>query len=295
MSTLRADNLVEFHLRQCATRLEELLEGDIIFIRSPIYLGLDDIVRSEIEDLVASNEKKRKKLCVFIETTGGHIEVVERICSVFRMHYSEVSFIVPNCAYSAGTVLVLSGDDIYMDYYSVLGPIDPQIQDSNGKFQPGMGYLFKYNELIEKSRAGTITEAELLFLIKRFDPAEMFFIEQAKNHSKELIREWLVKYKFKNWKETETSGTKVTKRMKVERANKIAEIMGDAERWHSHGRGISIRELQSDDIKLKINDYGADPTLRDAIKQYYEIFSDYSRKTNATISIHTRLGFKRLG
>ncbi len=49
--------------------------------------------------------------------------------SVMRKHYKEVSFIVPSHAYSAGTVLVLSGDKIYMDYYSVLGPIDPQYPD----------------------------------------------------------------------------------------------------------------------------------------------------------------------
>jgi len=54
------------------------------------------------------------------------METIERIVAVMRNHYESVSFIIPNFAFSAGTVLALSGDEIYMDYYSVLGHIDPQ-------------------------------------------------------------------------------------------------------------------------------------------------------------------------
>ena len=37
-----------------------------------------------------------------------------------------------------------------MDYYSVLGPIDPQVNRGEG-LVPALGYLKKYDELIEKS------------------------------------------------------------------------------------------------------------------------------------------------
>ena len=43
-----------------------------------------------------------------------------------RHHYDIVDFVVPTHAYSAGTIFVMSGDSIYMDYYSRLGPIDPK-------------------------------------------------------------------------------------------------------------------------------------------------------------------------
>lgn len=45
-----------------------------------------------------------------------------------------------------------SGDKIYMDYYSVLGPIDPQVMNKDGKFVAALGYLDKINELIKKAR-----------------------------------------------------------------------------------------------------------------------------------------------
>ena len=144
-----------------------------------------------------------------LETNGGSIEVVERISDVFRHHFKFVVFVIPNVAYSAGTVLTLSGDTIYMDYYSVLGPIDPQIRNREGRWVPGLGYLEKYNALVEKSRKNEITQAELEFLIRKFDPAELFALEQAKTHSSDLIERWLCQYKFKDWTHRETDGGKV--------------------------------------------------------------------------------------
>jgi ClpP class serine protease len=51
---------------------------------------------------------------------------------------------------SAGTVLVMCGDNIYMDYFSVLGPIDPQVKrrSKGNVYVPALGYLEKYNELV---------------------------------------------------------------------------------------------------------------------------------------------------
>lgn len=46
----------------------------------------------------------------------------------------------------------MSGDSIYMDYFSVLGPIDPQVQNKEGKWVAALGYLDKVNEYIEKQR-----------------------------------------------------------------------------------------------------------------------------------------------
>lgn len=297
--TIKADDCITITLQGCNDQLSNILNAEVILIRSPIYRGLDDIVRIEIEEIVrnsAGNKKRglRKKLAVLLETTGGSVEVVERISNVFRKYFKEVIYIVPGYVYSAGTVLVLSGDDIYMDYYSVLGPIDPQIEDDNGKFVPGMGYLYMYEDLIKKSANDDITNAELLFLAKRFDPATMFIIEQAKNHSEDLIKEWLPKYKFKNWKVTETKKKNVTPSYKKQRAAKIAKILSDASKWHSHGRGITMRELIGKEIKLKIKDFGEDADLNRMIRQYYDLFIDYGSKIGAEYAVHTKYRLRRI-
>ena len=45
----------------------------------------------------------------------------------------------------------MAGDAIYMDYFSVLGPIDPQLPKDD-KMIPALGYLEQYKRLIEKSQ-----------------------------------------------------------------------------------------------------------------------------------------------
>jgi hypothetical protein len=301
VKTPKADDLIRAELQACNKALADHLKSDAIIIKSPIRFGLDDLIRNEIENLHPNGKSRPDTLSVVLETTGGYIEVVERIYNVFRKHYGLVNFIVPNFAYSAGTVLVLSGDEIYMDYYSVLGPIDPQMENENDRFMSGLGYLAKFDELTKAINGASSPEAvraELAYLMKRFDPAELFDLEQARTHSEELLEDWLAKHKFKDWKVTETSQTAVTDVDRRQRAKKIAETLGEPKRWHSHGRGIGMRELAGDDIKLKIVDFGADTGLNGKIRCYYELFIDYCKKMGANTEkstvIHSLNGVRRI-
>jgi len=264
------------------------LSGEAILIRAPMITGIDDIVRREVETL-AAGENRRDKLIVVLETTGGSVEVVERISDVFRQHFKTVVFVVPNFAYSAGTVLCLSGDEIYMDYYSVLGPIDPQIRTSDGRWVPGLGYLKKYDELAKRH---PISQPKREFLLNNFDPATLFSLEQAKKQLEDLIVQWLVNYKFKNWTRTETTGKKPDKEA---RAQEIAKLLGDAEEWKSHGRGIPMKTLVSDKVKLRIKDFGADQSLNVAVRGYYDLFIDYCAMLGSEVVVHTRHRFLNLG
>jgi hypothetical protein len=196
----------------------------------------------------------------------------------------------------------LSGDEIYMDYYSVLGPIDPQYETGDGRLVPGLGYLAKYEELTNyiNSCTGDPSEyrAQLAYLLKKFDPGILFHLEQAKEHSKSLLEEWLPKHKFKAWKKTKTKETKVTPKMRKQRASEIADILSKPDRWHSHGRGIGFRDLTSDEIKLEIIDFGKDDDLNKKINQYYDLLLDYSVKlgcgdTGPTV-IHSGNGLRRI-
>lgn len=225
------------------------------------------------------------------------METVERLVAVMRNHYERVSFIIPNFAYSAGTVLALSGDKIYMDYYSVLGPIDPQYRAADGQYLPGHGVVEKYNELVDIINKASNPEqcrAELSYLIKNFDPAQMFQIEQAIQHGITLITEWLPKYKFKDWDLTEKTGKKVTDRMKKDHAKKIARTLGNASKWHSHGRGIPLNRLIGDEVKLIIDDFGKDNDLSRLIRNYHGLAIDYFSKMGCNSYVHSRSGVRRL-
>ena len=274
MEGINVDQLTQRVLHDMNERLGELMEGDCIFVNSGLIPPLDEELRVVIEDIC--NRKMGSHLIVMLETNGGYMETVERLVSVMRTHYRKVSFVIPNYAYSAGTILALSGDRIYMDYYSVLGPIDPQYGDSG---LSGVGYLTKFKEIKEQINVSeSSSKAEITFLIKKFDPAQLFSVEQAINHGRTLITEWLPKYKFKDWKTTETNQKKVTPSMKKDRAEKIAKILGKVEKWHSHGRGISMKELSGPEIKLAIDDFGKNEDLSYVIRNYHGLCVDYYSK-----------------
>jgi hypothetical protein len=176
-----------------------------------------------------------------------------------------------------------------MDDYSVLGPIDPQ-ERKGGKFIPAIGYLEQYNRLIEKSAAGKLTPAELAYLIQNFDPAELYKYEHAKRLSNALLLDWLVKYKFKNWKRTQRRGIKVTKDMKIKRADEIADKLNNVDYWNSHAHGISMRVARRY-LNLKIDDFSRIGNLGDCIGEYWKLLKDYMDKYRLISILHTRQGY----
>lgn len=263
--------------------LEEIFNSDFLNIKGPIGGGLDTFLLNVVEDL-AEDENKKDTLLVMITTNGGDALTVERIVNIFREHYREVNFIVPDFAYSAGTILCMSGDNIYMDYFSALGPIDPQIQNKEGRWVPALGYLDKIQELLEKAERGEISEAEFLIL-KDFDLAEIRDYEQAKELTIDLLQEWLVKYKFKNW-EKHKDGRSVSYEEKVLKAQEIAEELNNYRKWKSHGRPLNIEALTK--IGLKIEDFGKNPDIKNAVRRYYEMMSDFTVKNGLDAFLHSR-------
>jgi hypothetical protein len=300
MDTIKCNAAIEMFMSQGNLALGKKFGSDVIFLKAPMQPPVDDAVKHEIEEVrqikPRRGEKKTDKLTVFVETPGGYVETVERIVSVFRKHYTTVEYVVPNYAYSAGTILVLSGDELYMDYYSVLGPIDPQIDmEGGGGPVSGMAYLAKFEELLKKiNDPNQVTDGELQYLINRFDPGKLFTIEQAIEHSRSLLKAWLPAYKFKSWLVKQSSGEPVTDKDRESRADHIAKVLGDATRWHSHGRGVGIKELESEEIKLKVVNFGADDSLNRNISQYYGLFVDYLGKNGIEGALHSRRGVRRL-
>ncbi len=90
---------------------------DVSMIQDDFY-NIQDILR----------ESPHKKIDFYIETPGGSGEAAEEIANFLRKKFNEVNFVIAGEAKSAGTILVLSGDDIYMTDTGSLGPIDAQVR-----------------------------------------------------------------------------------------------------------------------------------------------------------------------
>ena len=277
MKTALENNITQLLNKKWAS-LEEYLNADVLAYYGNILDNIESNFLRIVEDIAGKNNT----IYIVLNTTGGSATAVERFVKILRFHYEKVNFIVPNYAYSAGTIFCMSGDKIFMDYSSVLGPIDPQVRNKDGNWVAALGYLDKVNEFIEKSRKGTLTQAEFLML-KDLDLAELRGYEQAKNLTIDLLKKWLVRYKFKDW--THHKNTQpVSIEEKIERATVIADKLSDSNMWKSHGRPIDIGTL-TNELRLKIDDYSKDKELRPLIREYDELISNYA---NSPIFIHTR-------
>jgi len=283
---LEVDNQIQQLLNNKLLALEKHFDADILNYYGT-FGGGENELRKIISEL--ASDAKHNKIYIILTTNGGNAITVERLVNILRHHYQEVNFIIPDYAYSAGTIFCMSGDNILMDYFSILGPIDPQIQNKEGKWVAALGYLDKINELINKAQNGTMTNAEFIIL-KDFDLAELRSYEQAKDLTIDLLKKWLVKYKFKNWNAHRTNKEKlnkpVTLKEKESRAKEIAEKLSDNRLWKSHGRPINIDSLK--ELGLEIEDYSNNLERQKIIREYYDLVSDYIRTRNIPIFVQTR-------
>jgi Serine dehydrogenase proteinase len=282
------DDIVLKVVREAEAELETRLASDVMYFNSEIRLSVFSWFRDVVEKL-ARRPQKQDAIAICLTTTGGQAEAVEKLVEVVRHHYGLVYFVVPFTAMSAGTIFCMSGDKIYMDYSSSLGPIDPQVPDREGKFLvPALGHLDKVNEIIEKSRNNTITPVEFQWLMNQ-DFAMLRSHEQARDLSVALLEKWLVQYKFKDWSKHRTTnpGTVVTAQEKQARAREIAQLLSNNAFWNSHGRMIGMGTIRSV-CRLEIDDFGSDHPLQRAVRSYNETLTDYQGRSQMRSFLYSR-------
>ena len=263
-------------------KIENALQADILTIFSPMVFSLEYKVKHAIELF----QDRKPRIAIILNTLGGTIEVVERLVSVIRHHYNEVDFLIPDRAMSAGTVFAMSGARIFMNYFSCLGPIDPQIV-KNDELVPALSYLNQYQRLSEKAEAGQLNMADIT-LLNKLDLGELYRFEQARELSHDLLTDWLSTYKFKDWNIHSSTGKPVTPEEKKKRAQKIASVLSNNERWHSHGRMIPRDILTSEEIRLKIENIEDVPNLFPTLDNYVGLLKDYVQRESFPTFVHTR-------
>ena len=159
----KLEQLSQTAISDLLLKLEAKLDADVFTYYGEIVNGVEREVKDFIEAL-AKDSHKHDSIYIFLTTPGGSLTPVQRMVDIFRHFYDEVNFIVPDYAYSAGTIWCMSGDNIYMNYYSTLGPIDPQVPNKEGHLVAALGYLDKINELLDKAKRNELTQAEFLIL-----------------------------------------------------------------------------------------------------------------------------------
>lgn len=282
-------DLLDSSIAELINKQAEILEGklqsDVVFYHGSIYPQYFRHFRNFIEEVKEQSSRQEGAISIVLRTGGGSAETTERMVAVLRQHYKIVNFVVPDIAMSAGTIFCMSGDKIYMDYASSLGPIDPQVPTPDtGDYVPALGYLDKIAEITSKS---SLTPADVV-LLKSIDLAKLALFEQARDLSVDLLKDWLVRYKFKDWATHRTTnrGTPVKDDEKAGRAEEIARELANHRRWRSHGRNLDVVKLS--ELRIEIDDYSTDTELREAIRGYNDPLTGYVDRLHYPFYLHSR-------
>lgn len=105
---------------------------------------------------------------ILLHTPGGSADIAYQVVRFFRRHCKTLNVIVPLQAKSAGTLMCLGADAIYMGEFAELGPIDVQITDPIEKGAKSISPLdeFKSAEFL-RDYAVEILDIFTLLIVRR--------------------------------------------------------------------------------------------------------------------------------
>lgn len=244
----------------------------------------DDISISRNPDMVAFMEvvhglPKEKGLDLILNSLGGSAEAAEAIIKYLRGRFPNLRVIVPVAAMSAASMMAMAADEIIMGSHSQLGPIDPQITiytPEGPRFAPAAAIIKQFEEARADLRENPNHSAAWLPILQSYQPALLKICMDAANLSKSIVADWLEKYML--------SGSDNAK----EKAERIAEFLGDYDRFKSHSRGIDRSQLR--DIGLNIRDLEDDDKLQDLVLSVHHSVSHLMAKTPTTKIVENHLG-----
>ena len=226
------NRLTERNLFIYAADFNKAKQGiDVSLMQDDFYM-IQDILR----------ESDKKQIDFYLETPGGSGESAEEIARFLHSKFDEVNFVIAGEAKSAGTILAMCANNIYMCSTGSLGPIDAQVRIGRSLIS-----AYDYKTWVDERREEAAKNGKLnpfdAMLISQISPGEIYGIMNSLQFAQELVEEWLPKYKFKNWTTTETRGLPVTQEMKIKRAKEISEKLCNHMDWHTHGRSLKIEDL----------------------------------------------------
>lgn len=199
-------------------------------------------------DLLRAKKGQIDSVDMYLETPGGSGEAAEEIVEFLHDHFKNVSFVVSGEAKSAGTIMALSGDDILMTETGSLGPIDAQMKIGRSVIS-----AYDYIDWVEKRRDEASKATRLnpfdATMVAQITPGELGGVLNALKFAEDLVREWLPKYKFKNWSK-HSDGRPVTHDEKEAKAAEIAANLINHSQWRSHGRSIKMKDLENIGLRI---------------------------------------------
>lgn len=198
------------------------------------------------------------ELDVLLHSPGGSPEATESIVNLLRSRFVHLRFIVPNAAKSAATMMAMAGEQLLLDDVSELGPTDPQmvlVRDGQQVIAPAQAIKDEFEKAQQEVNADPSKLPSWIPVLREYGPSLLAQCDNALALTHDLVAKWLAAYMFKD----RPTG--------YDDAQRIAAHLANHNYFRSHGRRIGMSELQ--DLGVNVLDLRMQPSLRDAIRDYY--------------------------
>ena len=109
---------------------EIIADLDNVIIISDTNINIKNIVDIDSENSfmkVYSKFNINDILNIILYCEGSNVSSSDAIINILLMHEGLINIYIPRFCYSGGSMIALCGDNIYMNNYSLLSPVDPQI------------------------------------------------------------------------------------------------------------------------------------------------------------------------
>lgn len=240
----------------CYAAIEDLRKRPLLIYASKFINALpntpNSIDISDIDgftDLVQSVKDKGDSVDVLLHSPGGQPDATERIVHILRNNFKEVHFIIPHSAYSAATMLALSGDSVTLHPSATLGPIDPQINGTPARsIKRGFD---KVKEIIKIE--GPEALPAYIPLIEKYTLDLLEICEDSEKLSKELVSNWITDFMLKGKEKFEGQ------------IEKSVDFFSNYDTHLLHSRPLVISKLKQFDLNI----YQADETLSELMWEAY--------------------------
>ena len=248
-------------LRRVVADVEEIRQRPLLIYAANVIKPIRDVPVSlnvsddlPFSEMVAAVPNDTAAIDILVVTPGGLAQQVSQFVDRTRPRFESVGFIVPHLAMSAGTIWVLSGDEVWMDRKAYIGPIDPQVPGKDGRLLPAQALTVLVQDIREKGEKrlsqGQNPEWTDVQILRGIDQKELGNVLTASRYSIQLASEYLENYKFKHWT-SHSDGRPVTPAERRKRAIDAATKLCSHEVWKTHSHGIS-RDIAWHELRIKI-------------------------------------------
>jgi hypothetical protein len=221
-------------------------------VEAPISIDMGDV--DGFTDLVEA-APQNEKVDVLIHSPGGAPEATERIVELLRSKFQHITFLIPHSAYSAATMLALSGDEVLLHPSATLGPIDPQLGNIPARsIRKGFD---KVRELLKTE--GPEALPAYLPLIEKYSLELLEICDDALLLSKELATNWLKNYMFRG--ETD----------KDEVIEKAVDFFSNYDTHKTHSRPLTFGKIRELNLKIQL----AEPDLRQLMREAHILLNGF--------------------